>query len=164
MTRLSYIPQQFIKCGHDQRDDLDQWVVVGIHLAPDSSAGVGRAYVINADNTLDRELSWSNTADKDDSISVKVLRSGDVRIVWCQAAPGGGGVTSQPEAVIIPGVFAPRGEYMPARDQPARDQAVSCQHVANTAFTNTQNLNTRTAEMGKEIDALTARMDAIEGV
>jgi len=155
MTRLSFIPAQFIKCAQDQRDDLDRYVVAGIHIALGSSAGVGRAWVVNADGTDGGELHWPNSADKDDSISIKVLNNGSVRIVWCQAAPGGGGATSQPDAVVIPDVFPPHADYRPAIDDDCRWQANQATNMAHAAQRDADALETQMA-------ALTARVEALE--
>ena len=108
MTRLSFIPQQFIKVAIAARSDLSQIVVGGIHIAPGSSAGVVRQWKVNVPAMTDGgEIVFANAADKDDSVDYEIDDDGSLLITWAQAAPGGGGATSQPEIVRIPNVFPP---------------------------------------------------------
>jgi len=136
MTRLEFIPSQCIKINQDQRDDLAQWVICGIHIAPNSSAGVARAWKVNADNTDAGEIVIPSEGGKDDTVACKVLSDGGVRFVVSEAeAPGASGSTARPFAYVVPNVFPPRTDYRPAVDQPARNQANSCTNMihANNA-------------------------------
>src|SRR5262245_47268849 len=96
MTRLSFIPQQFIKTAEATRADLDQYIVAGIHLAPGSSTGVPRAWKVNADDTNGGEITWPKPAGKADSVACAILNDGSVRFVTSAAAPGQSGSTAQP--------------------------------------------------------------------
>lgn len=112
MTRLTFIPQQFVKVATAARPDLNQIIVGGIHIAPNSSSGVVRQWKVNIPAmTNGGEITFANAADKDDSVDYEIDDDGSLIITWCQAAPGGGGATSQPEIVRIANVFpvAPSG-------------------------------------------------------
>lgn len=146
MTRLTFIPPQFIKVATAYRLDLSQFIVGGIHIPPGSSNGVARMWKVNLTDFSDGgEIPFENAIPKDDSIAIEILSSGDVLVTRSEAAPGGGGATSQPVVTRIPGVFGP---YQ-AVDQPARWQANAAQRTANLAI--------------EQIKDLDARVDALEG-
>jgi hypothetical protein len=107
MTRLTFIPAQFIKAATAYRHDLAQFVVGGVWLAPGSTNGVVRAWKVNLPSMTNAgEIPIpNNAAAKDDSVAFEILDSGALLVTLIEAAPGGGGATSQPDAQLIPGVF-----------------------------------------------------------
>lgn len=109
MTRLSFIPAQFIKVATAHRADLSQYVVGGVHLAPGSSAGVVRAWKVNLPSLTNAgEIPIPNTAAaKDDSVAFQILNDGSLLVTLSEALPNQGGATAQPDGQLIAGVFPP---------------------------------------------------------
>lgn len=108
MTQLSWIPAQFIKLDQDQRADLSQYVICGIHLPPGASEGRARAWKVNADGSNAGEITIPNQGGKDDTVTCQVLADGSVRFVVSEAAaPGASGSTAVPFAYTVLGVFGP---------------------------------------------------------
>ena len=106
MTRLTFIPPQFIKVAIAHRSDLSQCVIGGVWIAPGTTEGRVRAWKVNLPAfTNAGEIPLTNAAGKDDSVAFAILDDGGLLVVIDEAAPGGGGATSQPDAQIVPGVF-----------------------------------------------------------
>lgn len=116
--RLSFIPAQFIKVCIATRSDLSQFVVGGIHVV--NNVGTARLWKVNSDFTDGGEIIFPRGSGKDDTVAAAIERDGSVLVVVCEAAPGGGGATSQPDAQRIPNVFLPSpavvggGSFVPA--------------------------------------------------
>jgi hypothetical protein len=155
MTRLSFIPAQAIKVAHDQRSDLAQYVAACIYIAPDSSAGVPRAWVVNADDTDAREIPIDLSGiGKADSVSVKVLANGSVRLLVSAAQPGQSGSTAQPVSIVVPNVFPPAPPLSACIDQPARNQANAATNMAHAAQIDADALEVRMAQVEAAVAAL----------
>jgi hypothetical protein len=151
MTRLTGIPAQFIKVATASRPDLSQIVVGGIYLAPGSSNGVVRQWKVNVPAmTLAGEILMpGNAAQKDDSVDYEIDSSGALIITWSQAGPDNSGASSQPEIIIIPGVFpsAPSGGgggggSTTNVDQVARNAAAAAQSTADQALSTANSAKT----------------------
>jgi Alanine-zipper, major outer membrane lipoprotein len=143
MTRVEGIPAQTIKVATATRSDLLQYVLGGIYLAAGSSSGRARVWVMAYPATIIRELEFSNTSQKDDSISLQILPDGAVMVTTSEAGPDNSGASSQPVIVQIAGVFPPAptggsggggGGSTTNVDQTARDMATAAQNTANQAL------------------------------
>lgn len=176
MTRLSFIPAQFVKVTQATRADLAQYVVAGIYIK-EGAPGVARAWKVNADGSDGGEITFVNESGKDDTVSAAILPSGDVRLVVSEATAGGSGATAQPVVYLIGGVFPPAPPYRPAVDDDARTQIMSCQHVANTAYDTARGASSQAnaatnmassaiainEQQAEQIAALDERMQTLEG-
>lgn len=135
MTRLTFIPAQFIKVATAHRPDLAQYVVAGIHIAPGSSTGVARAWKVNLPSfTNGGEIPIpNNAAAKDDSVFVHILNDGSLLVTIDEALPFQGGATAQPDGQLIAGVFPAASAGVGGVDAVARaDLARVRTHLRNT--------------------------------
>jgi hypothetical protein len=113
--RLAGIPAPFIKPALASRDNLDWFVLGGIYIPPGSTSGVARLFRVNADLTVtDLAPLGFGTVGKDDSLVLKILPNGALRVILCEAGvnPDGtsaGGVTTSPTVYDFPGVFSAYG-------------------------------------------------------
>lgn len=129
MTRLTFIPAQFIRVATAYRLDLNQCIVGGVHIV--NNVGTVRLWRVSLPDFRDLgEIEFVNAVGKDDSVALEILASGDVLVTICEAAPDGGGVTSQPDIRIIPGVFH---EYVTV-DKLARNVERSIAKVIDAAL------------------------------
>jgi hypothetical protein len=109
--RLTGIPAPFIKPALATRDNLDWFVLGGIHIPPGSSNGAARLFRVNAELTVvDLAPLGIGTAGKDDSMTLKVLPNGVLRVILCEAGvtltgASDSGSTTLPAVYDFPGVF-----------------------------------------------------------
>lgn len=123
MTRLTFIPAQFIKVATAYRLDLGQFVIGGVHLAPGATAGVVRVWKVNlADLSNAGEIPFPNSVGKDDSVALEILHDGSLLITISEAVPGGSGTTAQPDVTRIANVFPPYQVSTGTIDAVARQQ------------------------------------------
>lgn len=102
MTRLSFLPQPFVKISQATRIDLDDYAIAGIHNER------ARVWKINADDTDGGELTFTAGPGKDDSVEIAIDRLGRVRVAVSEAAgSGASGSTSQPDVQYIADAFPP---------------------------------------------------------
>lgn len=136
MTRLSFLPQPFVKISLATRLDLTAYVIAGIHNE------VARVWRVNADDSNGGELKFTGGAGKDDSVEVAICGDGSVLVAVSEASgAGASGSTSQPDVQRIAGVFPPYpGGTV---DQPARNQANAATNMAHTALSQNEALEIR---------------------
>jgi hypothetical protein len=109
--RLTGIPAPFIKPALASRDNLDWFVLGGIHIPPGSTSGVARLFRVNADLTVvDLAPRGLGTAGKDDSLVLKILPNGVLRVILCEAGvtttgASDSGSTTLPAVYDFPGIF-----------------------------------------------------------
>jgi hypothetical protein len=108
MTRLSFIPAQFISVATASRRDLSQFLLGGIYIAPGTSEGRVRLWKINSDFSNGGEISITTGAGKDNTVALEILDNGDVLVTISEAsgalAPGS---SSQPDCQRLHAVFPP---------------------------------------------------------
>lgn len=132
MTRLTFIPPQFVKVATAHRLDLGQFVVGGVHIVD----GVGRVRIwkVNlADLSSGGEIPFPNAAGKDDSVALEILTDGSLLITISEAVVGGSGTTAQPDVTRILNVFPPYQQSTGVVDTVARQQIAQVRsHLRNT--------------------------------
>ena len=108
-TRLTSIPQPFIKLAAASRDGLE-WFVLGGIYAPAGAQPSVRLYKINGNLSVEPIGGAFGTVGKDDSVALHVLPSGTLRVVVSEAAVDASGIsasgtTSEPTVYDFPGIF-----------------------------------------------------------
>lgn len=126
--RLTTIPAPFIKLVSIARDSADIYVLGGIHIPPGSTNGVGRLYKIDANLAVTTISDGFGTAGKDDSLTLKILVNGTLRVTLSEAAvkadgTSEGGGSSVPTVYDFPNVFPSYQPPATAVDMTARANA-----------------------------------------
>jgi hypothetical protein len=110
-TRLTTIPTPFIKIVEASRPDSDTYVLGGIHIPAGTTNGIAMLFKVSGALGV-LPIPLSGTGGKDDSVALKVLPNGTLRVTISEAAvkPDGSsdsGSTTGPAVYDIPGVFPP---------------------------------------------------------